>query len=72
MSPAFVLASSHCDERSGLMATLAQESGADPALEERDAIESYFECITSCDLNDGVCVEHCVVVHLRAEPDDDG
>ena len=54
------------------MATLALESGADPALEECDAIESYFECITSCDLNDGICVEHCVVVHLRAEPDDDG
>lgn len=72
MSPAFVLTSSHCDGRSALMATLALESGADPALEELDAIESYFECITSCDLNDGICVEHCVVVHLRAEPDDDG
>ncbi|EAU73190.1 hypothetical protein [Synechococcus sp. RS9916] len=54
------------------MATLALASVTNPALEERDAIESYFECITSCDLNDGVCVEHCVVVHLRAEPDDDG
>ena len=54
------------------MATLALASVTNPVLEERDAIESYFECITNCDLNDGVCVEHCVVVHLRAEPDDDG
>ena len=46
--------------------------GVNPAsaLDEHDAIDSYFECITSCDLNDGVCVEHCVVVHLRQEPED--
>jgi len=25
-----------------------------------DAMESYFECITTCSLDDGACVTHCV------------
>jgi hypothetical protein len=25
-----------------------------------DAMESYFECITTCSLDDGECVTHCV------------
>mgnify|MGYP001075571611 FL=1 len=37
--------------------------------EERDAIDSYFECITACSLDDaGVeCVTKCVEVHLKEE-----
>ena len=54
-----------------LMAQVLRGTERQSALEEQDAIESYFECITSCDLNDGVCVEHCVVVHLRQESDAD-
>ena len=23
-------------------------------------IENYFECITSCDVNDGTCISRCV------------
>jgi hypothetical protein len=26
----------------------------------RDAIETYFECITTCSLEDGECVTRCV------------
>ena len=25
-----------------------------------DAMETYFECITTCSLDDGECVTHCV------------
>ena len=25
-----------------------------------DPVESYFECITSCDITDGVCISKCV------------
>ena len=25
-----------------------------------DPIESYFECIASCDINDGTCISRCV------------
>ena len=37
--------------------------------EGHDAIDSYFECITACSLNEeGVdCVTRCVEVHLKEE-----
>ena len=25
-----------------------------------DPIESYFECITTCDVRDGICISRCV------------
>ncbi len=25
-----------------------------------DPVESYFECISSCDITDGVCISRCV------------
>ena len=31
-------------------------------IEISDPIESYFECITYCDINDGVCVSKCVEI----------
>ena len=27
-----------------------------------DPIESYFECISSCDINDGACISMCVEI----------
>ena len=27
-----------------------------------DPIESYFECISSCDIKDGTCVNRCVEI----------
>ena len=27
-----------------------------------DPIESYFECITSCDMRDGRCINNCVEI----------
>ena len=27
-----------------------------------DPIESYFECITTCDINDGRCISRCVEI----------
>ena len=27
-----------------------------------DPIEIYFECITSCDMNDGICISRCVEI----------
>ena len=37
--------------------------------EDHDAIDSYFECITACSLDEeGVdCVTRCVEVHLKEE-----
>ena len=25
-----------------------------------DSVESYFECISSCDISDGICISQCV------------
>ncbi len=30
-----------------------------------DSIESYFECITSCDMRDGRCISKCVEILKR-------
>ena len=27
-----------------------------------DPIESYFECISSCDMKDGTCIARCVEI----------
>ena len=27
-----------------------------------DPIESYFECISSCDIKDGMCISMCVEI----------
>jgi hypothetical protein len=33
-----------------------------------DPVESYFECITACSLDDGDCVTQCVEVLRSSEP----
>ena len=34
---------------------------------ELDSINSYFECITECNILDGhkKCITHCVEIHLK-------
>ena len=27
-----------------------------------DPVESYFECISSCDMKDGTCISRCVEI----------
>jgi len=27
-----------------------------------DPVESYFECIASCDVTDGICISKCVEI----------
>ena len=27
-----------------------------------DPVESYFECISSCDISDGLCITRCVEI----------
>ena len=31
-------------------------------LQISDPIENYFECITTCDVNDGNCISSCVEI----------
>ncbi len=39
------------------------------SIEQSDAIDSYFECITACSIDgDGLeCLTRCVEVHLKKE-----
>ncbi len=46
--------------------------GATDRQDHGDAIDSYFDCITSCDIDDGICVEQCVLVHLKQGDDAGG
>ena len=32
-----------------------------------DPIESYFECILSCDMKDGACISECVEILKKYE-----
>ena len=32
-----------------------------------DPIDNYFECITSCDVNDGTCISRCVEILKQPE-----
>lgn len=32
-----------------------------------DPIESYFECITTCDIRDGRCISRCVEILKQDE-----
>ena len=34
-------------------------------LQVSDPIESYFECITTCDISDGSCISKCVEILKR-------
>ena len=38
-------------------------------ITEKDAINSYFECITECSILDGhqECITRCVEIHLKGE-----
>ena len=31
-------------------------------LQISDPVESYFECISSCDIKDGYCISKCVAI----------
>ena len=35
-------------------------------LQVSDPVDIYFECITSCDISDGICISRCVEI-LRDE-----
>ena len=32
-----------------------------------DPIETYFECISSCDIKDGTCISRCVEILKQQE-----
>ena len=58
--------------RESEMRAFKNEHKFESITERWQAVDAYFECITSCDLNDGVCVTMCMAKHLEPgiEPED--
>ena len=36
-------------------------------FQQSDPIESYFECISTCDIQDGSCISRCVEILKQNE-----
>ena len=36
-------------------------------LQSSDPIETYFECISRCDIKDGICISSCVEILKQPE-----
>ena len=51
--------------RESKMRAFKNEHAFKSITERWQAVDAYFECITSCDLNDGVCVTMCMAKHLE-------
>ena len=49
------------------MKTIRTEHTYTSITERLDAVDAYLECVTSCGLNDGVCVTMCITKHLDQE-----
>jgi hypothetical protein len=47
--------------------TSYQNAGHQESIGSSDPLEVYFECITTCSLDDGACVTRCVE-QLREQP----
>ena len=47
--------------------TSYQSAGHQEIIGPNDPLEVYFECITTCSLDDGACVTRCVE-QLREQP----
>ena len=47
------------------MFAIKNEDGHRSISERWDALEEYFVCITTCDINDQNCVTQCLVTHLE-------
>ena len=49
------------------MNAIKNEDGHRSIAERWDALEEYFSCITTCDINDQNCVSQCLVTHLEID-----
>ena len=49
-----------------LSTNLESPNAADACVTESQ-VNAYFECLTLCNLDDGICYEQCILVHLKNE-----
>lgn len=51
--------------------TFRNEHSVASIAERWVTVDSYFECITECDLDDKTCITKCMVTHLNGNEEDD-
>ena len=52
-----------------MLNTDLESPNAAQACVTESQVNAYFECLTLCNLDDGVCYEQCILVHLKNEVD---
>ena len=52
-----------------MLNTNLESPNAVQACVTESQVNAYFECLTLCNLDDGVCYEQCILVHLKNEVD---
>ena len=52
-----------------MLNTNLESPNAAQACVTESQVNAYFECLTLCNLDDGVCYEKCILVHLKNEVD---
>ena len=52
-----------------MLNTNLESPNAAQACVTESQVNAYFECLTLCNLDDGVCYEQCILVHLKNEVD---
>ena len=52
-----------------MLNTNLESPNAAEACVTESQVNAYFECLTLCNLDDGVCYEQCILVHLKNEVD---
>ena len=52
-----------------MLNTHLESPNAAQACVTESQVNAYFECLTLCNLDDGVCYEQCILVHLKNEGD---
>ena len=52
-----------------MLNTNLESPNAAQACVTESEVNAYFECLTLCNLDDGVCYEQCILVHLKNEVD---
>ena len=53
----------------GMLNTNLESPNAAQACVTESQVNAYFECLTLCNLDDGVCYEQCILLHLKNEVD---
>ena len=52
-----------------MLNTNLESPNAAQACVTESQVNAYFECLTLCNLDDGVCYEQCILLHLKTEVD---